>query len=74
MIKPFCMSILPRARVVTQLEHVRIILSQDGDRVTLLADDQPCLLLVRVAKVDPVKLKTATIFRHSNESVSAGRY
>lgn len=43
--------------MVAQLKHVRIILGQNGDRVTLLPDDQPCLLLICIAKVDSVKLK-----------------
>lgn len=45
--------------MVAQLKHVRIILSQNGDSVTLLSDHQPRLLLVGVAQVDSVKLKTA---------------
>lgn len=45
--------------MVAQLKHVRIILSQDGDGVTLLPDDQPRLLLICIAKVDSIKLKTA---------------
>lgn len=44
--------------MVAQLKHVRIILSQNSDRVTLLPDNQPCLLLICVAKVDAIKLKT----------------
>lgn len=60
--------------MVAQLEHVRVILSQDGDRVTLLPDDQPRLLLVCVAKVDSIKLKTGAIFRRGNKSVSGGRH
>lgn len=45
--------------MVAQLRHVRIILSQNGDCVTLLPDHQPCLLLVGIAKVDSIKLETA---------------
>lgn len=61
MVISFCISFLPRARVVAKLKHVRIVLSQNGDSVTLLADDQPCLLLICIAKVDSVKLKTGAI-------------
>lgn len=43
--------------MVAQLKHVRIILSQNGDCVTLLPDHQTCLLLVGVAKVDSIKLE-----------------
>jgi len=43
--------------VVAQLKHVRIILSQNGDCVTLLPDHQPRLLLVGIAKVDSIKLE-----------------
>lgn len=53
----------PSAGVVSQLEHVRIVLRQDGDRVALLPDDQPRLLLVGVAQVDSVKLKTRESFK-----------
>lgn len=62
MIQLFCISFLPWARVVAQLKHVRIILSEDGDCVALLPDDQPCLLLICIAKVDSIKLKTEAIF------------
>lgn len=55
--------------MVPQLKHVRIILSQNGDRVTLLPDDQPCLLLICIAKVDSIKLKTGAVFRHRNKSL-----
>lgn len=61
MILSFCICFLPRARVVAQLKHVRIILSQDGDGVTLLPDDQSRLLLICIAKVDSIKLKTGAI-------------
>lgn len=44
--------------MVSQLEHVRVVLRQDGDGVALLPDHQPRLLLVGVAQVDSVKLKT----------------
>lgn len=60
--------------MVAQLKHVRIILSQNGDRVTLLPNDQPCLLLICIAKVDSIKLKRGAIFRHRNKSVPGGRY
>lgn len=60
--------------MVAQLKHVRIILSQNGDRVTLLPNDQPCLLFICIAKVDSIKLKTGAIFRHRYKSISGGRY
>lgn len=44
--------------MVSQLKHVRIILSQNGDRVTLLPDNQTRLLLVGIAKVDSIELET----------------
>lgn len=47
--------------MVAQLKHVRIILSQDGDGVALLPDDQSRLLLICIAKVDSIKLKTGAI-------------
>ncbi len=47
--------------MIAQLEHVRIILSQNGDGVTLLPDHQPRLLLVGIAKVDSIELDTALI-------------
>lgn len=61
--KSSCFSFLPGARVVAQLEHVRVVLGQNGDGVTLLPDDQPRLLLVGVAKVDSVELKTRSGFQ-----------
>lgn len=60
--------------MVAQLKHVRIILSQNGDRVALLPDDQPRLLLICIAKVDSVKLKTGAIFRQANTSLLGGRH
>lgn len=69
--KPICVSyccavlssspFLPWTRVVAQLKHVRIILSQNGDCVTLLPDHQPCLLFICIAKVDSIKLEKAVI-------------
>lgn len=44
--------------MVSQLEHVRVVLCQDGDGVALLPDHQPRLLLVGVAQVDSIELKT----------------
>ena len=44
--------------MVAQLKHVRIVLSQNGDRVALLSDHEPRLLLVGIAKVDSIKLET----------------
>lgn len=49
--------------MVSQLEHVRVVLCQDGDSVTLLPDYQPRLLLVGIAQVDSVELKTKESFR-----------
>lgn len=43
--------------MVAQLVHVGVVLSHDGDGVTLLADDETSLLLCSVAQVDAVKLK-----------------
>lgn len=47
--------------MVAQLEHVRVILSQNGDCVALLPDHQACLLLVRVAEVDAIKLEMGAV-------------
>lgn len=59
--------------MVAQLEHVRVVLSQNGDRVALLPDDQPRLLLVGIAKVDSIKLQPGAVFRRSSKPVSGGR-
>lgn len=48
--------------MIPQLEHVRIILSQNGDCVTLLPNHQPSLLLIGIAKVDTVELETKRVF------------
>lgn len=47
--------------MIAQLKHVRIILSQNGDCVTLLSDHQPRLLLISVAKVDSIELQKAGV-------------
>lgn len=43
--------------MVSQLEHVGVVLRQDGDGVALLPDHQPRLLLIGVAQVDSVELQ-----------------
>lgn len=47
--------------MVAQLEHVRVVLSQNGDCVALLPDHQACLLLVRIAEVDAIELETGAV-------------
>lgn len=47
----------PGAGMATQLAHVRVVLGQDGDGITLLSNDQPSLLLRCTAQVDAVELK-----------------
>ena len=42
---------------VAQLVHVGVVLGQDGDGVTLLADDQPGLLFRGVPQVYTIKLE-----------------
>lgn len=42
--------------MVAQLKHVRVILSQNSDCITLLPNHQPCLLLIGVPEVDPIEL------------------
>lgn len=54
--------------MVAQLKHVRIILSQNGDRVKLLPDHQPRLLLVGIAKVDAIELETVVTIRHGKRT------
>lgn len=46
----------PRARVVAQLVHVRVVLGHNGDGVALLPDDEASLLLRSVPQVDAVIL------------------
>lgn len=48
---------LPGPGVVSQLVHVWVVLSHDSDGVTLLANDQPSLLLRGVPQVDAIELK-----------------
>lgn len=43
--------------MVSQLVHVWVVLSHDSDGVTLLANDQPSLLLRGVPQVDAIELK-----------------
>lgn len=43
--------------MIPQLEHVWVVLRQDGDGVTLLPDYQPRLLFIGVAQVDSIELK-----------------
>lgn len=43
--------------MVSQLVHVWVVLSHDSDGVTLLAYDQPSLLLRGVPQVDAIELK-----------------
>lgn len=63
------LAFLPWTRVVAQLKHVRIILSQDGDCVTLLPDHKPRLLLVGIAKVDSIELEETEI--HQTQKTTA---
>lgn len=42
--------------MVAQLVHVRVVLSHNGDGVTLLADDETGLLLRGIPQVDAVEL------------------
>lgn len=43
--------------MATQLAHVRVVLGQDGDGITLLPNDQPSLLLRCTAQVDAIELE-----------------
>lgn len=43
--------------MVAQLVHVGVVLGHDGDCVTLLADDQPGLLLSGIPQVYTVELE-----------------
>lgn len=56
-LRPAGSLVVPGARVVAQLVHVRVVLGHDGDGVTLLADDETSLLLRGVAQVDAIILK-----------------
>lgn len=42
--------------MVAQLVHVWVVLSHNGDGVTLLADDQTSLLLCSITQVDAIVL------------------
>lgn len=48
--------LLPGARVVAQLVHVRVVLGHDGDGIALLPDDETSLLLRSVPQVDAIIL------------------
>lgn len=54
---------VPGARVVAELIHVWVVLGHDRDGVTLLANDEPCLLLSGIAQIYPIILRE----RNQNE-------
>lgn len=41
---------------VEGLAHMRIVLSQDSDGITLLSNNQSCLLLSGISQIYPIKL------------------
>ncbi len=43
--------------MVAELIHVWVVLGHDCDGVTLLANDEPCLLLGGIAQVYPIVLR-----------------